>query len=145
MTNDLFLAILAMDSYNRGYDPGMEVTGAQIGNATLGLSSTDTAAGTPDGVTVGFYALSYSWNGQTVISYRGTDDTLGLGDGASDLWRGWITGAGALVPGGQAQLAVDFCNNVTGANVMAGTSGGGAILTGHSLGGGLLSNPAAVH
>ena len=128
MTNDLFLAILAMDSYNRGYDPGMEVTRAQIGNATLGLRSTDSAAGTPGGQAAGFYAISYTWNGQTVISYRGTDDVLGLGDGASDLWRGWITGAGHLVPGGQAQLAVDFYNNVTGANVIAGASGSGAII-----------------
>jgi Ca2+-binding RTX toxin-like protein len=140
VSNELLLSILAMDAYNRGYDPGilLDANASGIGTATIRADSTsvlgfDVTSG------AGFYALSYTWNGQTVISYRGTDniDAFAYGDGASDLWRGWITGAGALVPGGQAQLAVDFYNYVTGANVMAGASGGGAILTGHSLGGGL--------
>lgn len=36
MTDDLFLAILAMDAYNRGYNEGVKVTGSQLGNATGG-------------------------------------------------------------------------------------------------------------
>lgn len=36
---DLFAAILAMDSYNRGYDAGLNVVGDQIGNAFLGFDS----------------------------------------------------------------------------------------------------------
>jgi hypothetical protein len=124
------LSILAMDAYNRGYDPG--ITGlsddvrTKMGNATIVARSSSLPGG--DEVSAGFYALSYTWNGQTVISYRGTDDITGIGPGASDLWRGWITGAGLLVPGGQAQLAIDFYNNAASGNV---------ILTGHSLGGGL--------
>ena len=35
ISDDLFLSILAMDSYNRGYDPGIAgLTGTSIGNAT---------------------------------------------------------------------------------------------------------------
>jgi hypothetical protein len=71
ITNDLFLAILAMDSYNRGYNAGLVVPGTQIGSATLGRgTNADTE---PNAVTASFFAQSYSWNGQTVISYRGTD------------------------------------------------------------------------
>jgi hypothetical protein len=33
MSDDLFLAILAMDAYNRGYNAGVNMTGGQIGNA----------------------------------------------------------------------------------------------------------------
>ena len=39
-----------------------------------------------------FYAIAYDWDGETIISYRGTDDPLndantgyGLGAGAPDL------------------------------------------------------------
>ena len=39
ISNDLFLAILAMDSYNRGYNAGVNVTGNQIGNAILGRAT----------------------------------------------------------------------------------------------------------
>jgi hypothetical protein len=126
ISNDLFMAILAMDSYNRGYDPGISISGTSIGNATLRLQS-DVQANSAERA-AGFFAQSYTWNGQTVISYRGTDDITGIGPGASDLWLGWMTGAGALLPGGQAQLAIDFYNSAASGNV---------ILTGHSLGGGL--------
>lgn len=34
MNRDLFLAVLAMDSYNRGYSPGIVYEGNQIGEAT---------------------------------------------------------------------------------------------------------------
>jgi ribosome modulation factor len=138
------LSILAMDAYNRGYDPGIaglsDDVRTKIGNATIEARSSSLPGS--DEVSAGFYALSYTWNGQTVISYRGTDDITGIGPGASDLWRGWITGAGALLPGGQALLAVQFYNRVTGGDVMSGISGR-AVLTGHSLGGGLAGFVAA--
>lgn len=35
MNRDLFLAILAMDSYNRGYLPGINLTGSSIGAAFI--------------------------------------------------------------------------------------------------------------
>ena len=39
---ELFLAILALESYNRGYEPGMVIGGRQIGTATLGDATDDT-------------------------------------------------------------------------------------------------------
>jgi hypothetical protein len=80
ISNDLFMAILAMDSYNRGYNEGLIVNGNQIGNATLARQS-DTLQGSA-GVDASFFAQAYTINdtsidgltsGQTVISYRGTD------------------------------------------------------------------------
>jgi hypothetical protein len=35
----LFIAILALDAYNRGYDVGMNVSGSQLGAATLEADS----------------------------------------------------------------------------------------------------------
>jgi hypothetical protein len=77
ISDDLFRAILAMDAYNRGYNAGIKsegagpregLTGTQIGLATVGLranATTDEAAS--------FFAQAYTWNGKTVISYRGTE------------------------------------------------------------------------
>lgn len=73
---DLFLALLAMDSYNRGYDPEVVLTGSSLGTASVGLPEDRS-----DWVGVGFYAISYTVGsgvegiapGTTVISYRGTD------------------------------------------------------------------------
>ena len=39
ISKDLFLAILSMDTYNRGYAPGMNLTGTAIGNATIDETS----------------------------------------------------------------------------------------------------------
>ena len=39
MGNDLFNAILAMDAYNRGYNFGLSVSGAQLGYATISQDS----------------------------------------------------------------------------------------------------------
>lgn len=82
---DLMLAILAMDSYNRGYGAGLG-DGVNVdgqGNDTDGLGEAGKQVGTatvlnvplPQGAeAAGFYAVAYQWNGQTVISYRGTDN-----------------------------------------------------------------------
>lgn len=75
MSQELMLAILSMDSYNQGYAKGLAHGSIQIGNATLQGPS----GGIPTGqeaswTAAGFYAASYSWNGQTIISYRGTDN-----------------------------------------------------------------------
>ncbi len=92
---DLILAILSMDSYNRGYEPGILLDGNQIGSATVGgdelLPGGSQAAD--------FYAVAYSdatWG--TIISYRGTNDPVGFpfwGDSGSDLWNGYGTGIGS--------------------------------------------------
>jgi hypothetical protein len=155
ISKDLFLAILSMDAYNRGYGAGLtnEDVGAQgglgetgqLGNATL---LTRASLGLDDQAyqnwqAAGFYALAYQWNGETVIAYRGTDnaDWTTLGDGASDLWQGWTVGLG-FAPASQAGLAIDFYEAVTGRSVHDGAAAG-TILTGHSLGGGLAGFVAA--
>ena len=81
MNRNLFLAILAMDSYNRGYGVGIKGlggVGSGIGDATI-LSQSDTLAGSLS-VSAGFYAIAYDMTGvagfaagERVISYRGTD------------------------------------------------------------------------
>lgn len=141
ISNELFLSLLAMDSYNRGYNPGISGLGglsSKIGTANLSQQSN--ISETSADVAAGFYASSYTIgtgaNARTIISYRGTDnpDFFGTGSGASDVWSGWITGTGTLVNAKQADLAAAFYNTVTGGDVLGGI-GTGAILTGHSLGG----------
>jgi hypothetical protein len=76
MTSELFLSILAMDSYNRGYAPGISglssEAGTKIGNATVLDQELPTGS-----QTAGFYAIAYTMgedqNAKTIISYRGTD------------------------------------------------------------------------
>jgi hypothetical protein len=137
MNNDVFLSILAMDSYNRGYGAGVsfgensDAAGTQLGIATIQSHSSNDL--TSPEVASGFYALSYSWNGQTVISYRGTD-SYKIFSGASDLWNGWTVGAG-FSESPQATLAMDFYQSVTFHSVF--DHGSTPLLTGHSLGGGL--------
>src|SRR6202521_802117 len=86
MTNDLFLAILAMDAYNRtarGTPVGLVLPGSiQIGKATL-----DPDAGHTD---LGSLALAFIWGAQKVISYRGTD-TSPAAELDKDMRYGWPT------------------------------------------------------
>ena len=66
---ELFMAILSMDSYNRGYDEGVEGLGdlgAFIGTAEI-VSQSDVQSGS-DERAAGFYAAAYQWNGETIIS-----------------------------------------------------------------------------
>ncbi len=107
VSKDLLLAILSMDSYNRGYEPGILLDGNQIGSATVGgdelLPGGSQAAD--------FYAVAYSdatWG--TIISYRGTDnpqiipslpwtDESENPQGGSDVWNGYGTGVGSSLNG----------------------------------------------
>jgi len=76
MNFELFNAILSMDSYNRGYEANIKFSepldsvDRKIGLATTILQS-DVELG-EEGVNIGFYALAYDYNGQKIISYRGT-------------------------------------------------------------------------
>jgi Ca2+-binding RTX toxin-like protein len=128
INDDVFRSILAMDSYNRGYNAGIVLPGNEIGSATLASSANAATA-----QSASFFAQAYTWNGETVISFRGTDQaepswknwTLG------DAWNGWGVGLGS--PGGtQAELAVKFYKAVAGDPCNSNIE-----LTGHSLGGGL--------
>jgi hypothetical protein len=109
ISDDLFQAILAMDSYNRGYDPGLAVTGSQIGYAFLGLSK-----GNQEAKDASFFAQAYNWLGQTVISYRGTDNRNPL-DLNSDIYTGWPVGGGSYSVS-QAEMAAKFYQTVVQGN-----------------------------
>jgi Lipase (class 3) len=143
VSNELMLALLSMDSYNRGYGEGISGlggVGSQLGNANF---SSQSATGSSSAeVAVGFYASAYNWNGKTVISYRGTDNpsVFTNANGVSDVLNGWITAAG--VPNSSASLALQFYNSVTGSNYQAGPAAN-TVLTGHSLGGGMSGFAAA--
>lgn len=106
MNRDLFLSILSMDSYNRGYAQrvnGLSDSG-MIGTASI-LSQSDIRLGFA-AVNAGFYALSYDYNGETIVSYRGTD-------GLNDLLNGWTVGAG-WTDQAQANLSIEFYKAATG-------------------------------
>jgi len=104
ISKDLLLAILSMDSYNRGYGAGISDSGqndpdglgeASNGTVLVGTTTVSTILGdvsqtfNAEAQAAGFYAISYTISdgskvdgldtGDTVISYRGTD-------AASDLW-----------------------------------------------------------
>ena len=120
MKDDLFLAILAMDAYNRGYGVGLDLSSTSgsksIGAATFYKDSSDPKFfPADDAQAAGFYAVAYKWGDQTVISYRGTDNVTGEDPGTyggSDLWNGWVTGAGVVAK--QTELAEQFYKTVTG-------------------------------
>jgi hypothetical protein len=60
ISKDLFLALLSMDAYNRGYEQGiegLENEGALLGNAKI-IRQSDVDPGSP-GVDAGFYAVAY--------------------------------------------------------------------------------------
>lgn len=129
---ELMKAILAMDAYNRGYDQGIIYEGNAIGTATV----TQQSDIDPDGAAVaaGFYAAAYQWNGETIISYRGTnaDSPEAL---LTDVWNGWAACIG-FSDASQAGLAIQFYEVVTGKGLYDGAADN-TTLIGHSLGGGL--------
>ncbi|MGL6211129.1 MAG: Mbeg1-like protein [Paracoccaceae bacterium] len=116
-------AILALDSYNQGYDPDVNHGETTIGSMVK-LVESDISSGS-DEVNANFYAVAYQDSpNNIVISYRGTDNPLG------NLSTDWVTGAGYL--SAQAKLAAEFYYQVKAAYPDATIT-----LTGHSLGGGL--------
>ncbi len=137
----LFQAVLAMDSYNRGYDSKLVGLSSAndtlignvkiIGNSTTALSGADQASS--------FYAVAYEDNatGETIISYRGTNPPE-----LDDAINGWLTGLGAynyFSP--QALLAAEFYKAVIapsgGIGPVQSPYDVNASFVGHSLGGGL--------
>lgn len=132
MNRELFLSILAMDSYNRGYGDGIKGLDSpgpdpesdskiKIGEATLLFDANDRA-----GVarTAGFYAIAYNVANTglsgltgTVISYRGTTYETNGSDLSKyrDIWNGWLVGAGLLVD--QSKLTLEFYKRVRASSV----------------------------
>src|ERR1700693_4510002 len=108
MNRDLFLAVLSMDAYNRGNQAGLagfsDAPGTQIGNAFVVANRDDGTARS-----IGFYAIAYNWNGEKVISFRGTDSNVGFETPvlSGDLANGYGLAIGSPY-GPQAALAVDF-------------------------------------
>ena len=99
-SSDLFLAILALDSYNRGYDSGIIVPGSvqnEIGGAHV---LTFPQSVSSDWVSAGFYAVAYEWGG--AVSRMRTrlhwmDDVLEC-----------LRSAGERLPLGQGGRAANF-------------------------------------
>ena len=98
ISKDLYLAILSMDAYNRGYGAGVADGGkddtdglgdssngtAKIGNATVSLNLTD-AGLAATAQTAGFYAVAYDDPTYgMIISYRGTDNPSIFASDVSD-------------------------------------------------------------
>jgi hypothetical protein len=91
---DLFMAILSMDSYNRGYGAGITLPDSpKIGNATI----INTGPASDAWVTAGFYAAAYETDYGNVISYRGTNINNGL-PAYNDVVNGWAFAAGDFTP-----------------------------------------------
>jgi hypothetical protein len=139
ISDDLFLAILSMDAYNRGYGSGMGnantgLAGSQLGNATIGRATNATTE--PNAVAASFFAQAYDWNGTTVISYRGTDNfsiDKPTGYGIGFGFPAGVAGAvGWFNNSYQGELALQFYNQIAGQ-----LATNDITLTGHSLGGGL--------
>ena len=140
ISKDLLLAILSMDSYNRGYGEGiagLEGLGAKVGTATISTDSETVTSTKDEAQAAGFYAVAYDTEYGTVISYRGTDNpSIFASDtaGAADITAGWVTGGGVWLTD-QVRLSQEFVDQ---ADTQDGDSRtGSAILTGHSLGGAL--------
>ena len=131
ISKDLFLAILAMDSYNQGYGKGLDHGKTQIGSASVAKEDVSAEA-----KAAGFYAVAYDTEYGTVISYRGTDAGGPFGE---EYWNNW----GELIftdypltrfddfDETSVHLASKFYNAVKAATT------GPINTTGHSLGGAL--------
>lgn len=140
MNDTLLKAILSLDAYNRGYGEAIKLpvvlNSTQIGNVTI-VAQSDTNS-EHDAFKAGFYAIAYKDNvsGSITISYRGTDNPLGLK--GNDVLNGWVGGAGFITS--QDGLAFAFYNDVAkqqNNNTAIDPRNANISLTGHSLGGGL--------
>ncbi len=146
MDDTLFKAILAMDSYNRGYNYGIDLNIrnangdiiqqsdapdiTHIGNATVYKN-----LGNADAQNIGFYGIAYTLSsGNVVISYRGTDSLFGTSTIGSDWYNGYGVALGHP-DGPEGAMAFSFYNAVD----LAAADNVSISTTGHSLGGGLVN------
>ncbi|MDX9783100.1 MAG: hypothetical protein RBT35_09085 [Bacteroidales bacterium] len=143
LTSDLYKAILAMDSYNRGYASALDYGQTDIVNTQIGKAYISATRGQADAVSIGFYAIAYNLNGGTIISYRGTDLLTGDSEQGigSDVEFGYGIGGGFPDLAPQGDMAIEFYKGVVetvyGAGADLNSPALNVSLTGHSLGGGL--------
>ena len=115
MNREVFLSLLALDSYNREYGANVEIAGSSLGSARI---LDREAFGIDDNVyaawqAADFYGVAYEWNGQTVISYRGTNFEFASAAEFinsplyNDVFGGWILGGG-FSSTSQGSLATPF-------------------------------------
>ncbi|CAM3295549.1 hypothetical protein SPAN111604_15005 [Sphingomonas antarctica] len=145
MNRDLLMSILAMDSYNRSYGANLDIATTGIGTATENTFSLPTGA-----EAVGFYASSYNWNGETIISYRGTNFQVDhwYSFFSSPLWQdignGWGTGVGSNFEP-QAKMAFEYYNTVAAHMSASDPRMANITTTGHSLGSGLAGLVSSIY
>lgn len=124
ITNAEF-SLLALDSYNRGYNAKLNPAGDIVGRFTYFKEMANE--------TESFFASAYKFSDGIVVSYRGTDnpDLNPFTGGKGDISTGWVGGGGTW-SSSQFKLAQEFYDQISD------LAGGQKIyLTGHSLGGGL--------
>lgn len=139
MTDALTNAILAMDAYNRGYDPKLSLTDATVNQGKIGFANIVGQDDSQDAQDVSFYAIAYEIDDQLVISYRGTDAPSGAVGQSwlnGDVFNGWVVGGGIISD--QAIRAFRFYQLMSNYQISGQDYASANIsLTGHSLGGGL--------
>ena len=110
MNSVVMNAILSMDSYNRGYNAGIRfgndsdlseaiINTTKIGNATI-IGHSDVELNSNER-NASFYAIAYQYNGQNIISFRGTDQLN------TDRLNGYDIGLG-MPDAPQAGMAFKF-------------------------------------
>lgn len=96
--DDLFLAILAMDTYHRGVNQGVKVSGEAVDSAAagneIGLARIEESTDKSLDDAIGFFAIQYSWNGKDVYAYRGTDRGFSDLSTTGDVQNGYALGVG---------------------------------------------------
>ena len=137
ISKDLFLSILSMDAYNRGYGAGIANLGglgSGIGAATVGKDAQQLLSG-GTAQAASFYAIAYNDPTYgTIISYRGTDSL------PADLPVDLPVSFGGSYQQTQIALAQKFFKAVHAAN-----DASPILLTGHSLGGALVGMIGALN
>src|SRR3954453_288728 len=101
ISKDLFLSILSMDAYNRGYAPGINLgpESATPGVTKIGNAVVYDTKGDAEAVSAGFYGIAYDTSavrgfaaGEKTIAYRGTDVLWGSNGIGSDVWNAYGDG-----------------------------------------------------
>jgi pimeloyl-ACP methyl ester carboxylesterase len=125
--DDLFLAILAMDAYNRGYNTGLTLPGTQGLGGTIGAGTVIASNASQAAQDASYYSIAYQIGDQVFIAYRGTqiDQIVNTAINAYPVAIG-------LPDSPQSELAAQFYKDVSAAN-----PGANITLIGHSSGGGL--------